>query len=122
MLDFSTFNFSKCDISSKRNFFKCRTKIVHSLDIFGLELLNLKSASSNLLTCKVSSKNKKTLNLHPKIPYYVFLGCNLIKLLQIFNQHPRISENIKFDPKQKKLIKNFSWDQKLSIWIFGLEF
>ena len=85
-------------------------------------MLYLKSASSNLLTCKVSSKNKKTLNLHPKIPYYVFLGCNLIKLLQIFNQHPRISENIKFDPKQKKLIKNFSWDQKLSIWIFGLEF
>ena len=85
-------------------------------------MLYLKSASSNLLTCKVSSKNKKTLNLHSKIPYYVFLGCNLIKLLQIFNQHPRISENIKFDPKQKKLIKNFSWDQKLSIWIFGLEF
>ena len=29
----------------------------------------LKSASSNLLTCKVSFKNRKILSLRPKIPY-----------------------------------------------------
>ena len=27
MLDFSTFNLSKCNISCKKNIFKCRTKI-----------------------------------------------------------------------------------------------
>ena len=28
MFDFSTFNLLKCNISYKKNFFKCRTKIV----------------------------------------------------------------------------------------------
>ena len=52
----------------------------------------LKSAFSNLLTCKVSSKNKKALKLGPK---FLFQH-------QTFNQHPRIFENIKFHPKRKK--------------------
>ena len=36
---------------------------------------------------------------------------------QIFNQHSRICENIRFYPKRK----NYSQDQKCSIWVFGLE-
>ena len=114
-LDFSTFNLSKCNTSSKKkNFFKCRTKIVLFgyfwlelekatllyfftslkffqtkfrpnirilkfgtkivlIGYFGLEfqkVSNLKSVSSisNLLTSKVSSKNKDFLNLRLKIP------------------------------------------------------
>ena len=96
-LDFSTFNLSKCNISCKKYFFKCRNKIVSFgyfwagtrntrfqtkrkilefmtrivlIVYFRLDLQksmsNLKPASSNLLTCKVSSKNKKTLDLGPK--------------------------------------------------------
>ena len=57
-------------------------------------MLYLKSTFPNLLTCKVSSKKKKTLNLGPK-----FLFQN-----QTFNQHPRIYETIKFNPKRKKCI------------------
>ena len=64
---------------------------------------NLKSASSNLLTCKVSSKNKKILNLGPKIPYLGIFGLQFNKnYYQIFNQHIRICETIKFHPKWKK--------------------
>ena len=53
----------------------------------------LKPTFSNLLTCKVSSKNKKTLNLGPKFFFQY----------QMFNQHPRICEIIKFHPKRKKI-------------------
>ena len=122
MLDFSTFNLSKCYISCKKNFFKCRTKYVlfgyfwagtrksyctevfftsapsnfvqkqNSLNLgvklfqlgilgwnFKKLMLNLKSAFSNLLTCKVSSKNKQFLNLEPKIPYLDIFGMQFIK-------------------------------------------
>ena len=127
MLDFSTFNLSKCNISCKKNFFKCRTKYVlfgyfwagtrksYCTEVFftsapsnlfkknvvqkqnslnlGLKLsqlgildwnfkklmLNLKSAFSNLLTCKVSSKNKQFLNLGPKIPYLGIFGLQFTK-------------------------------------------
>ena len=41
----------------------------------------LKLASSNLLTCEVLSKNKKTLKLEPKRPYLGVFGCNLIKTI-----------------------------------------
>ena len=41
----------------------------------------LKSASSNLLTCKVSFNNKKTLNSEPKIPYLSIFEQELKKLL-----------------------------------------
>ena len=58
---------------------------------------HLKSASSNLLTCKVLSKNKKTSNLGSKIPYLGIFGLQFNKNCY----HPRISENIKFHPKQK---------------------
>ena len=72
----------------------------------------LKSASSNLSTCKVSSKNKSILNLGPKIPYLGIFGLEFNKdYYQIFNQHPQICEAINFHPKQKKQI----WDQKSSI-------
>ena len=51
-------------------------------------MLYLKSASSNLFTCKVSSKNKKTLNLGPKIPY---LGIFVLQFnksyYEVFNQN-----------------------------------
>ena len=66
---------------------------------------NLKSASSNLLTCKVSSKNKKNLNLETKIPYLGIFGLQFNKnYYQIINQHTRICETIKFHPKRKKKI------------------
>ena len=67
-------------------------------------MLYLKSASSNLFTCKVSSKNKKTLNLGPKIPY---LGIFVLQFnksyYKAFNQNARICEIIEFHPKQKKI-------------------
>ena len=68
---------------------------------------NLKSASSNLLTCKVSSKNKKNLNLETKIPYLGIFGLQFNKnYYQTFNQHTRICETIKFYPKQTKKFGN----------------
>ena len=64
---------------------------------------NFKSASSNLLKCYVSSKNKKVLNLGPEIPYLGIFGLQFNKnYYQIFNQHTRICETIKFHPKRKK--------------------
>ena len=64
----------------------------------------LKSASSNWLTCKVSSKNKNNLNLGTKIPYLGIFGLQLYKTYyQIFNQYRRICETIKFHPKWKKI-------------------
>ena len=64
----------------------------------------LNSASSNLLTCKVSSKNKKTLNLGQKIPYSGIFGLQFNKnYYQIFNQYPQIFKTINFYPKQKKV-------------------
>ena len=73
-------------------------------------MLHLKSASSNLVTCKVSSKNKKPLNLGAKIPYLGISGLQSNKkIYQIFNQHPRICETINFHPKRKKQNKK-TWD------------
>ena len=76
----------------------------------------LKSASSNLLTWNLLSKNKKTLNLGPKIPYLSNFGLQFGKsYYQIFNQYSRICGSINFHPKQKKLrTKNSPMD-------FGLE-
>ena len=77
----------------------------------------LKSASSNLLTCNVLSKNKKTLNLGPKIPYLGIFGLQFNKnYYQIFNQYSRICETIKFHPKPKKNL-----GPKMLYWVFGLE-
>ena len=68
-------------------------------------MLYFKSASSNLLTSKVSPRNKKTLNLGPKISYLGIFGLQFNKSYsQIFNQHPRICETIKFHRKQRKII------------------
>ena len=65
---------------------------------------HLKSTSSNFLTCKVSYKKKKTLNMGPKIPYLVTFRFQFNKnYSKIFNQPPGICENIKFYPKQKKI-------------------
>ena len=76
-------------------------------------MLNLKSASSNLLACEVSSKKKKYLNLGPKIPYLGIFGLQVNKkYYQIFNQHTRICETIKVSSKTKKnkfATKNASW-------------
>ena len=78
-----------------------------------------KFKSEIVLIAKVPSKNKKTLSLGPKIPYLGIFGLQFNKnYYQIFNQHSWICENIKFHPKTKK----YYWDQKCSIWIFGLEY
>ena len=81
----------------------------------------LKSASSNLLTCKVLSKNKKTLNLGPKIPYLSIFGLQFNKIYyQIFNQYSQIC-NIKFHLKQQQQQQQkYSWDQIWSLWVFGM--
>ena len=65
-------------------------------------MLNLKSVSSisNLLTRKVSSKNKKFLNLGPKIPYLGLFGLQFY--YQIFNRPTRICETIEVLSKTKK--------------------
>ena len=61
---------------------------------------NLKSVTSNLLTCKVSSKNKKKVKLGTKSIF----GLQFNKsYYQIFNQHTRICETLKFNPKPKKV-------------------
>ena len=77
---------------------------------------NLKSASSNLLS--FIQKQKKKLNLGPKISYLGIFGLQFNKkYYQIFNQHTRICETIKFHPKRKKnrfgttnAICVFSWN------------
>ena len=81
-------------------------------------MLHLKSASSNLVTCKVSSKNKKPLNLGAKIPYLGISGLQSnTKIYQIFNQHPRICETINFHPKRKeKKKKKENLGQKKAIF------
>ena len=99
---------------------KFGTKIT-LIKYFGLEFQKaisyLKSASSNLLTCKVSFKNK-SFKLGSKILYLGLFGLQFNKnYYQIFDQHCRICGNIKLHPKQK----NCSWDQKCSIWDFGPE-
>ena len=50
-------------------------------------------------------KQRKTVNLGPKIPYLGIFGQQFRKnYFQIFNQHRRICETVKFHPKQKKNI------------------
>ena len=79
---------------------------------------NLKSASSNLLTCKVSSKNNKKLNLGPNIPHLGIFGLQFSKNhYQIFNQHTLLCETIKFHAKQKT--KKKKREQNYPIGIFG---
>ena len=67
----------------------------HRIGYFRLEFQGLmsylKSASSNLLTCKVSSKNKETLNLGPKKPYLAIFGLQFnSNYYQVLNQRPQI--------------------------------
>ena len=69
---------------------KFGTKIA-LIGYFGLEFQKLmsylKSASSNLVAWKVSSKTKKTLNLGPKIPYLGIFGLQFNKnYYQILNR------------------------------------
>ena len=74
-------------------------------------MMYLKSASSNLLTSKVPTKNKKTLNLGLKIPYLGILGLQFNKnCSQIFNQHPRVCGTISNLPNCK-----ISWKNK-NLW------
>ena len=66
-------------------------------------MLNFESGSPNLLTFKVSSKTNTFLHLGPKIPYLGVFGLQFnIQFYQMFNQHTRIFETIKFHPKRKK--------------------
>ena len=63
----------------------------------------LKSASLNLLTCNLSFKSKKVLNLGPKILYLGSFGLQFNKdYYQIFNQHLRICETKTFRPEQQQ--------------------
>ena len=69
----STLKFFQTKFCSKIKIFKFGTKIV-VIEYFELKfkklMSNLKSVSSHLLTCKVSSENQKNLNLGAKIPYF----------------------------------------------------
>ena len=74
---------------------------------FGLEfqkISNLKSvfSISNLLTCKVSSKNKKCLNLGPKIPYLGVFGLQFNKNKFLISTLEFV-KLLKFHPKRKKI-------------------
>ena len=124
MLDFTSFNLSKCNISCKKKLHLiqdqiCLIQVVFGWDLkkllycdifyqqhqifpntkfrpkvkilkFGTKMLHLKSASSNLLTCNVSSKNKNTLNLESKVTYLGIFGLQFNKnYCQIFNQYSR---------------------------------
>ena len=80
-------------------------------------MLYLKSASSNLLTCKVLFKNKITLKLGPKIPHLGIFGLQFNqKYYQVFNQHPQISATINFHSKPKKI--NL-WTKKLYLCLLA---
>ena len=73
----------------------------------------LKSVSSNLLTCKVSSKNKKTLNLGPKILLLGIFELEFKKQLLLYLKSAASNLSI-----CKVLRKNNNvkiWDQKCLI-------
>ena len=81
----------------------------------------LKSASSNLLICKISSKNKKKIKLVTKISILeTFKTFN--QTYETFNQHPRIWETINFHSKQKNRLGTkkalFALSSKCVIWVF----
>ena len=103
----STLEFFQTKLRLNIKILKFGTKIA-LIGYFGLEfqkVSNLKSVSSisNLLTCKVSSKNKNFLNLVPKIPYLGIFGLQFNKnYCQFFNQHTQICETIKVSSKMKK--------------------
>ena len=102
----STLKFFQTKVCQKIKFLKFGTKNVLT-GYFGLEchkiMSNLKSGFSNLLTCKVSSKNKKFSNMGPKITYLGIFGLQFNKnYYQTFKQHTWICETIKFHPKQNK--------------------
>ena len=65
-------------------------------------MLHLKSASSNLVTCKVSSKNKKPLNLGAKIPYLGISALQSNKKVSNFQSAPSNLWNYKLSSKTKK--------------------
>ena len=70
-----------------------------------------------MLICNVSSKNKKTLNLGPKIPYLGIFRLQFNKNYnQIFNQCSPINETIKFQSKQKKKHKLRTKNALLGLW------
>ena len=70
----------------------------------------LKQAYSNLLTCKILPKNKKTISLRPKIPYLGIFGPQFNKrYYKVFNQHPLLYETINFHRKQKTKI-SLGWN------------
>ena len=85
----------------------------------------LKSAPWNLYICKILRKNKKCLNLEPKMPYWVFLtknaqfGCFgakiLKKLLSYLQSAPSNLSNCKISWKNKNAQIS---DQECLIWVF----
>ena len=80
-------------------------------------MLHLKSASSNLVTCKVSSKNKKPLNLGAKIPYLGISARQSNKKVSNFQSAPSNCETINFHPKRKeKKKKKENLGQKKAIF------
>ena len=118
MLDFSTFNLSKCDISCKKTFLNVGPKLSY-LGIFGLELEKatvlwyFTSASSNFSKDKLFSKNKNPdfLKCWTKIALIGYFGLELQKTNVVFEISILEFVNIQsFIQKQKNL------------GIFGLQF
>ena len=100
--------FSKQSISNQKKILKFRIKIA-LIGYFWIEFqkYNVVFQINILESIDMQSfiKNKKNLNLGPKIHYLDIFGLQFNKnYYQIFNQHPRIRENFKFHPKQKNIL------------------
>ena len=64
----------------------------------------LKPGPSNLSNCKISQEKQKSLNLGPRILYFIvrYFWAKILKsYCDIWNQHPRICLNAKFREKIK---------------------
>ena len=139
MLDFSTFSLSNGDIYCKKNFFKCRKKIV----LFGYFWAGIWKNYCHIwnqhpricLMTKFRKKNQKCLNLGPKMPYLGIFGLESEKkYCHIWNQQrPRIFLMAKFCKKIKMpkfgtknaLFRYFwtrIWESHCHIWNQQIEF
>ena len=78
-----------------------------------------------IVSQQVSSKNKKTLNLWPKVPYLGIFGLQFNKnIYRIFNHHLSFkifNNHFSSKMKKKKKKKKKDCDQKCFSWVFGLE-
>ena len=92
-------------VSSKIKFLSLAPEMPYS-GILGYNFekieLYLKSVPSNLSYCKVWCKNKKSLNLGPKILYLYIFGLEF-EYCHIWNQRPQICLSTNFSAKRKIL-------------------